>query len=57
MKELENIQVSSKDTEKTCTSIRDFAKSVGQLEQYLSLRHKLQAQGSVIVDGAEYCLD
>ena len=32
MKERENIQVSTKDTGQTFTSIRDFAKSVGQLE-------------------------
>ena len=57
MKERENIQVSSKDTGQTFTSIRNFAKSIGQLEQYQSLRHKLQSQGSVVVDGNEYCLN
>ena len=57
MKERENIQVSGKDTEQTFNSIRDFAKSIGQLEQYQSLRHKLQSQGSVVVDGNEYCLN
>ena len=57
MKERENIQVSGKDTEQIFNSIRDFAKSIGQLEQYQSLRHKLQSQGSVVVDGNEYCLN
>ena len=57
MKERENIQVSSKDTGQTFTSIRNFAKSIGQPEQYQSLRHKLQSQGSVVVDGNEYCLN
>ena len=57
MKERENIQVSGKDTEQTFSSIRDFAKSVGHLKQYQSLRQKLQSQGSVVVDGTEYCLN
>ena len=57
MKERENIHVSIKDTDHSFASIRDFAKSIGQLEQYQSLRHKLQAHGSVVVDGTEYCLN
>ena len=40
----------SKSSE-TCSSIRSFVKSIGQAEQYPSLRHKLNATGSVVVEG------
>lgn len=56
MKERENLQVICKQDNQTFSSIRDFAKAVGQLEQYQSLRHKLQAHNSVVIHGKEYCL-
>jgi DNA-directed RNA polymerase subunit RPC12/RpoP len=56
MKERENIQVICKEDGSTFSSIRDFANSIGQLGQYQSIRHKLQAGHCFAANGKNYSL-
>ena len=51
-----NHPVRCSESGKTYSSIRAFAKSIGRSDQYQSLRHKLNATGSVVVEGSEYTL-
>lgn len=55
-KQRTNHSVHCSKSGETYSSIRSFAKSIGQAEQYQSLRHKLNATGSVVVEGVEYTL-
>ena len=55
-KQRTNHLVQCSQSGETYSSIRSFAKSIGQAEQYQSLRHKLNATGSVVVEGIEYKL-